>query len=497
MLYFRGVVTPIVVARSEHGLSRKDIDPDALRVLYRLHASNFEAYLVGGSVRDLLLHRRPKDFDIGTSAHPHDVKRLFRNCWIIGRRFRLAHVRFGTKTIEVATFRKQVKGTPEPQEQHFRPDHPDEGELPVVAAPGTEVTAEAIDRPILRDNEYGTPEEDAFRRDFTVNALFYDIGTFSIIDYTGGLRDLDQRVIRCIGDPDERFVEDPVRMLRALVLAARLDFTVDDAVMDSIERKAPLIAQASSARLLEEYYKILRSGHARSCFDHLADNGLLEHMSPELLNDDGPLAEAFEAVDAYRRRFDDAPATLSNPILAGTLLLPLGLLRDEGHRYRYHDDWERETPHMLGQMQVARKDIEQLRHLLDAAEAPARDRCARPRPARAAASRGVPRRAHVARHPRGTPGCRGALGAPDARRAARARRRGGRPASAAPSASSASSGRARPSAPSSIGPVGCATATGGAVGELPLPDRIQNATLTPARTRLGGPTVRSGVLPVS
>ena len=199
-----------------------------------------------------------------------------------------------------------------------------------MADPGTEVSAEVIDRPIQRDNEYGTPEEDAFRRDFTVNALFYDIGTFSIIDYTGGLEDLDKRVIRCIGNPDVRFVEDPVRMLRALVLAARLDFSVDGAVMDAIERKAPLIGQASSARLLEEYYKILRSGHARSCFDHLADSGLLEHMSPELLNDDGPLAEAFEAVDAYRKRFDDAPETLSNPILAGTLLLPLGLFRDEG-----------------------------------------------------------------------------------------------------------------------------------------------------------------------
>jgi poly(A) polymerase len=359
------VVTPIVVPRSEHELSRQDIDPDALRVLYRLHASGFEAYLVGGSVRDLLLHRRPKDFDIGTSARPHEVKRLFRNCWIIGRRFRLAHVRFGTKTIEVATFRRQVNIAQEPQEQHFRPDHPDESELPVVADPSVEVTADQIDRPIQRDNEYGTPEEDAFRRDFTVNALFYDIGSFSIIDYTGGLQDLEQRLIRCIGDPDVRFVEDPVRMLRALVLAARLDFAVDGAVMDAIDRKAPLIGQASSARLLEEYYKILRSGHARACFDHLADSGLLEHMSPELLNDDGPLTEAFEAVDAYRKRFDDAPESLSNPILAGTLLLPLGLLRDDGHRYRYaEDDWERETPHMLGQMQVARKDIEKLRFLL-------------------------------------------------------------------------------------------------------------------------------------
>jgi poly(A) polymerase len=364
LLYSHSVVTPVVVPRSEHGLSRQEIDPDALRVLYRLHASGFEAYLVGGSVRDLLLHRRPKDFDIGTSAHPHEVKRLFRNCWIIGRRFRLAHVRFGPKTIEVATFRRQVTGTPEPQEQHFRPDHPDESPLPVVAGPGAEVSAEAIDRPVLRDNEYGTPEEDAFRRDFTVNALFYDIGTFSIIDYTGGLRDLDDRVLRCIGDPDVRFVEDPVRMLRALVLAARLDFDIDQDVIDAIERKAPLIAQASTARLLEEYYKILRSGHARSCFDHLADSGLLEHMSPELLNDEGQLTEAFEAVDAYRRRFQDAPDTLTNPILAGTLLLPLGLLRDEGHRFKHYDDWEREAPTMLGQMQVARKDIEQLRHLL-------------------------------------------------------------------------------------------------------------------------------------
>jgi poly(A) polymerase len=364
LLYFRGVVTPVVVPRGEHGLSRQDIDPDALRVLYKLHGSGFEAYLVGGSVRDLLLHRRPKDFDIGTSAHPHEVKRLFRNCWIIGRRFRLAHVRFGPKTIEVATFRRQVTGTPEPQEQHFRPDHPDDADLPVVAGPNAEVSAEAIDRPIYRDNEYGTPEEDAFRRDFTVNALFYDIGTFSIIDYTGGLEDLQKRLIRCIGDPDVRFVEDPVRMLRALVLAARLDFAVDGAIMDTIDRKGALIGQASPARLLEEYYKILRSGHARACFDHLADSGLLEHMSPELLNDDGPLTEAFEAVDAYRQRFDDAPETLSNPILAGTLLLPLGLLRDDGHRYRYDDDWEREAPHMLGQMQVARKDIERLRHLL-------------------------------------------------------------------------------------------------------------------------------------
>src|SRR5690606_2415696 len=194
------VVEPVILPRPEHTLSRRDIDADALKVLHRLHAEGFVAYLVGGSVRDLLLGRRPKDFDIGTSAHPYQVKRLFRNCWIIGRRFRLAHVKFGSKTIEVATFRRQVPaGSVDPAE-------PLSPEQDVAGADPAEALAEA--RPIERDNEFGTPEEDAFRRDFTVNALFYDIGTHAIIDYTGGLEDLRARVIRSIGNPDVRFVED-------------------------------------------------------------------------------------------------------------------------------------------------------------------------------------------------------------------------------------------------------------------------------------------------
>jgi poly(A) polymerase len=345
------VVEPVVLPRPEHTLSRKDIDADAIKVLHRLHGEGFVAYLVGGSVRDLLLGRRPKDFDIGTSAHPYQVKRLFRNCWIIGRRFRLAHVKFGTKTIEVATFRRQVPlGAVEPAE----PLSPEQD------LEGVEPTAEP--RPIERDNEFGTPEEDAFRRDFTVNALFYDIGTLSIIDYTGGLDDLRGRVLRCIGDPDVRFVEDPVRMLRALVLAARLGFTVDAESLDAIARKADLITQAAPARLLEEYYKILRSGSARECFDHLADSGLLEYMSPELMNDEGQLTDAFEAMDVYRRRFDSAPETLTNAILAGTLLVPLGLLRRR--TLRDADDVVREAPTQLGVMQVARRDIDRLRQIL-------------------------------------------------------------------------------------------------------------------------------------
>src|SRR3954470_21997731 len=184
----RLMVTPRIVPRPEHTLSRRDIDPDALKVLARLRQFDQLAYLVGGSVRDLLLGRRAKDFDIGTSAHPYDVKRLFRNCWIVGRRFRLAHVKFGTKTIEVATFRRQVSANAVIPEVETADDAP---ELVKMDAGPPLPRRRADDHLIHRDNTYGTPEEDAFRRDFTVNALFYDIGTFSIIDYVGGLDDLD------------------------------------------------------------------------------------------------------------------------------------------------------------------------------------------------------------------------------------------------------------------------------------------------------------------
>src|SRR5215210_1618291 len=200
---------PVIIPRSEHPISRQNIDPDALKVLYRLRQFNYIAYLVGGSVRDLLLDRTPKDFDIGTSAHPFQVKRLFRNCWIIGRRFRLAHVKFGTKVVEVATFRRQIPAGTE-EEPVAVP--------PVQDLPVPQIDVADPDLLIHHDNTFGTPEEDAFRRDFTLNALFYDIDTFSIIDYVGGLQDIRARVIRCIGDPGERFQEDPVRMLRAVAL---------------------------------------------------------------------------------------------------------------------------------------------------------------------------------------------------------------------------------------------------------------------------------------
>jgi poly(A) polymerase len=234
---------PVIVPRAEHPISRRDIDPDALKVLYRLHESGYIAYLVGGSVRDLLLSRHPKDFDIGTSAHPYQVKKLFRNCWIIGRRFRLAHVRFGMKAIEVATFRRNV------------PAGADADAEAVEAPPIDPVEQGRLDAQQLlvkHDNTFGTAEEDAFRRDFTINALFYDIGTFSIIDYVGGLQDLKDGLIRSIGDPNERFQEDPVRMLRAIVMASRLNFRLDRPVVDAPRVDRHRVAGAHDRGVLQD-----------------------------------------------------------------------------------------------------------------------------------------------------------------------------------------------------------------------------------------------------
>jgi len=298
------MVEPVIVPREAHVISRSLIDPDALKVLYRLRDFNYTAYLVGGGVRDLLLGRTPKDFDVGTDAHPYQIKKLFRNCWIIGRRFRLAHVRFGPKTIEVATFRRNLPN-----------DEPVEEEV----GPGGVVSHE---------NTFGTPEEDAFRRDFTINALFYDIATFSVIDYVGGLDDLQRGIIRCIGDPYERFQEDPVRMLRAVAFAARLGFTLDPPIVEAMADQRQLMGQASPARLIEEYYKILRSGAAAATFRLMARHGLLDAVTPELQRHAAhqPLWASLDALDQYRKRYVGIPPHLTNPVLLGSLLLPLGLM---------------------------------------------------------------------------------------------------------------------------------------------------------------------------
>ena len=372
---------PRIVPRAEHPLSRRDVDPDALKVLYRLRQGDHVAYLVGGSVRDLLLSRRPKDFDIGTSAHPHHVKKLFRNCWIIGRRFRLAHVKFGTKVIEVATFRRQL-------------------------APGEEVVADGVPAPdpstsdgkrlIHHDNTFGTPEEDAFRRDFTVNALFYDIASFSIIDYVGGLDDLNARVVRSIGDPETRLKEDPVRMLRAVALASRLDFRIDPPLAEAIRLHRHEIARSSAPRVLEEYYKILRAGSSERTFRSLSDMGLLEPISADLHKRVGDeLWESLASLDDYRRGFQSTPETLTNPILLGSLIVPLGIPLLEEHLSQAAGEGRKRPPGLkLGELPLARGDVERLRQILSL-QRRLRDVDANPRGKRALAHRSIFREALV------------------------------------------------------------------------------------------------------
>ena len=247
---------PRVIPRDAHPVSRKDISSSALRVLYRLRDAGFDGYLVGGAVRDLIVGGHPKDFDIATNATPEEVRHLFRNCRLIGRRFRLAHVVFGREIIEVATFRANVDDGSGDREVH------DGGRL-------------------LRDNVYGTIEEDAVRRDFTVNALYYAIEDFSVRDYVGGFEDAQNRLMRLIGDPETRYREDPVRMLRAVRLAAKLGFEIEAATAEPIPRLAGLLAEAAPARLFEECLKLFLSGHAVESFLRLEKHGLLPVLLPE------------------------------------------------------------------------------------------------------------------------------------------------------------------------------------------------------------------------
>ncbi len=244
-----------IIPRDQHIISRKNISKAALRVLYRLHDGGYAAYLVGGAVRDLLLGVQPKDFDVATDATPDEVKKLFRNCRLIGRRFRLAHVVFGPEIIEVATFR----GTGEEGGQGDR---------------------HIVDGRIVRDNIWGTIEEDAIRRDFRVNAMYYDIGDFSVRDYVGGMQDLEDRELRLIGDPEVRYHEDPVRMLRAARLAAKLGMHIDAAAVAPFESLGPLLADAAPARLFDESLKMFLSGNGLKSFRMLEQCGLLKFLFP-------------------------------------------------------------------------------------------------------------------------------------------------------------------------------------------------------------------------
>ncbi|MBY0528596.1 MAG: polynucleotide adenylyltransferase PcnB [Rhabdochlamydiaceae bacterium] len=270
----------------EHQLSVSKIDPDALYILEKLRAAGFIAYLVGGSVRDLLLNQKPKDYDISTSAEPEQIKKLFRNCILIGRRFRLAHIRFGKKIIEVSTFRSGDNEN---------------------------------DTLIVRDNVWGTPEEDVKRRDFTINGLFYDAATQEIIDFVGGYPDIQKKYLRTIGQPFIRFKQDPVRMIRLLKFQARFGFEVDPPARIALLECRGEIVKSSSARIQEELLRMLESSSSESFFRLMTEHGILHLLMPVL----GDVLESNEGgeIYSYLQEIDTTFHEPPRPLLDRTILL--------------------------------------------------------------------------------------------------------------------------------------------------------------------------------
>ncbi|GEM_PF-308555 len=323
---------PRVVPRPDHTISRKNIDANAVQVLYRLHRAGHTAYLVGGGVRDLLLGLKPKDFDICTDATPQQVRRLCSNCMIIGRRFRLCHVRFGWQTIEVATFRGKGEAL---ELDEAKTDH---GQTP------------------LDENVFGTAQEDALRRDFTINGLFYDIGTFALIDYVGGLDDLQKKLIRTIGDPAARFREDPVRMMRAVKFAARLGFAFEEGTRAAFEECKGALFAANPSRMLEEWYRLLNRGSALKSIQGMRETGLLEQLLPSLSGEDAATSDRWlAALDAFEESFRPLPNALALAGLFGPRIeKALALTGSEGEE-ALHAAWI-SLEEDLKRLQVSRKD---------------------------------------------------------------------------------------------------------------------------------------------
>jgi poly(A) polymerase len=330
---------PVILDRGRHRISRREIDPDCLKVLYRLSGHNFAAYLVGGAVRDLMLGRRPADFDVGTNAHPNQIKKLFRNAFLIGRRFRLAHVRFeGGKIIEVSTFRrkpdeeelaaereeeaaraaeaaeadgkgsKTVSDLPFTQERVIKGAEEPLAETCPIDTAGT--PARRRGRPPLKPIAYGTPREDAFRRDLTINALFYDIATYSVVDYVGGLEDLEAGRARIIGDPDTSYTEDPVRIWRVLRHASRLGFAIEERTAEAIPRHRDRLTVCAGSRLYEELNKDLRSGASRAFFQSARAHGVLSRFF-------GEVGDLYERADDRAERLWSLLGVLDASIQAG------------------------------------------------------------------------------------------------------------------------------------------------------------------------------------
>jgi poly(A) polymerase len=310
---------PLIVPRPEHGISRANISQNALKVLYRLSQAGHQAFLVGGGVRDLLLGHEPKDFDIATDATPEQVRSVFRNCRLIGRRFRLAHVFFGPEIIEVATFR----GAPPSEQPNRHPDQHPNQHRHLVTDDGDRLVENGM---ILRDNVYGTIAEDALRRDFTINALYYNIDDFSLVDYAGGLDDIRDGRLRLIGgDIEARYREDPVRMLRAVRFACKLGFIIDPACEAPLPEMAPLLAEVPPARLFEEILKLFHSGYALNAFEKLRHYNLFAQLFPETdqalarQDQDFPITFVSRGLDNTDKRIRDRKS-VAPPFLFAVLM---------------------------------------------------------------------------------------------------------------------------------------------------------------------------------
>jgi poly(A) polymerase len=335
------------------------IDPDAAKVVQRLRRFDHAAYVVGGCVRDLSLGRKPKDFDVATSATPNEIRRLFRNCRIIGRRFRLAHIFFGSKIIETSTFR----ANPRDGEEEGTDSTPD---------------VESQDLLIRRDNVFGSAEQDARRRDFTINGLFYDLESGEVIDYVNGIADLEARLVRTIGDPDIRFREDPIRILRAVKFAARCDLTIEPETYRRMMEHAAEVQKCAQARISEEFYRLLRAGAAKRSMELLRDMGLLKLLVPVLDTALRPALPEDAAGQTYQSRFWGYLAALdrsaqrreappSNALILATLMFPA--LRDALHpdTNAVHDIGklvgQTITP-ALDQIKASRRDSDLARRIL-------------------------------------------------------------------------------------------------------------------------------------
>lgn len=307
----------MIIPRARHTLSRADIAPAALKVLYRLKEHGCQAYLVGGGVRDLLLGRKPKDFDVATDAHPETVRHIFRNSRIIGRRFRLVHVVFQDEIVEVSTFRANTV---------------EEAKSEIV---DLDVVEELPQGMIRSDNTYGTIEEDAWRRDFTVNALYYNIQDFSVEDYTGGMLDLKDRIIRMIGDPVQRFHEDPGRLLRAIRLAAKLQFTLEPKLEQALRRLTNLLAHIPKARLFDEILKLFFEGNAEASYEWLCSTGYWAYLFPHT----EPNALIMHAMQSTDQRIAEGktvnPAFLLAVIGWSMVQAKLSELQHQGNRAQF------------------------------------------------------------------------------------------------------------------------------------------------------------------